>query len=513
MSSVSGQQDVESKPKSLGSPGADHEYEEVLQIIGFGRVQWIVLFAAGLLLMMVINETMGMSYITIVSQCDFEMNSIDKAVMSAASFIGIFCSSYYWGYLSDTIGRRPVLIYTTIAGNFLSLCSTVIPYYWLYVFIRFGVGIFIAGASSTTYAYLGEFFTSRHRPIAINYASLFVGVSTVYVPATAWLILSMDWSVSVTDGFALRPWRLLTICYLLPGVVGTLLLRSLPESPKILMSLHKTEEAFAAVDWIAVTNSGKHLHEFKVHKLRTEDNANGENILLISKSAFTTIKKMWKETLPLLRRPHLLNFVISCTIMCGLFFSSSGMGLWYPEIQNRLGSNAADDSMTVCQVIDASIDQMQANATNKICDDHINTKSYIDTITYGSALIVGYILMGLVINTIGRKASIFIGLTLAGACAIALIFIKDEVAIVVCFCLYLVLPGLCVSILSGAVVDLVPTHLRGKAVCICLMLGRTGSVFGSNIIGVLLESYCSLTFGVFSGFVLVCASLTLLLPI
>lgn len=38
--------------------------------------------------MMVINETMGMSYITIVSQCDFQTNSMDKAIMSAASFIG-----------------------------------------------------------------------------------------------------------------------------------------------------------------------------------------------------------------------------------------------------------------------------------------------------------------------------------------------------------------------------------------------------------------------------------------
>jgi len=38
--------------------------------------------------MMVINETMGMSYITIVSQCDFNTNSMDKAIMSAASFIG-----------------------------------------------------------------------------------------------------------------------------------------------------------------------------------------------------------------------------------------------------------------------------------------------------------------------------------------------------------------------------------------------------------------------------------------
>ncbi|KAH8366800.1 hypothetical protein KR200_011382 [Drosophila serrata] len=490
---------IAAKSSENSEQNAGHEYEDVLQLIGFGRVQWIVLIAAGLLLMMVINETMGMSYITIVSQCDFEMNSMDKAIMSAASFIGIFCSSYFWGYLSDTVGRRPVLIYTTIAGNVLSLCSTVIPNYWLYVFLRFGVGFFIAGASSTTYAYLGEFFTPKHRPIAINYASLFVGISTVYVPATAWLILSMNWNVNITDDFSFRPWRLLTICYMLPGIIGTIMLWTLPESPKILMSLHKTDEAFAAVDWIAVKNSGKHLHEFKVQKLKTEASADGENILLVSKSAIATIKKMWKETLPLLKRPHLVNFVISCTIMCGF---SSGMGLWYPEIQNRLGMNQAEDSMTVCEVIDASIDQMEANAANKTCVDTINTKSYVDTITYGSALIVGYILMGLVLKAIGRKASIFIGLGLSGACAIILIFIKDEVAIVVCFCLYLVLPGLCVSIVSGAVVDLVPTHLRGKAVCICLMLGRTGSVFGSNIIGVLLDSYCSVTFGVFSGFVL-----------
>lgn len=51
-------------------------------------MQWTVLFASGFLLMMVINETMGMSYITIVSQCDFQTNSMDKAIMSAASFIG-----------------------------------------------------------------------------------------------------------------------------------------------------------------------------------------------------------------------------------------------------------------------------------------------------------------------------------------------------------------------------------------------------------------------------------------
>lgn len=65
-------------------------YEDVLQLIGFGKTQWIMLFTCGLLLMMVINETMGMSIITIASQCDFDSTSMDKAIMSAAAFIGKF---------------------------------------------------------------------------------------------------------------------------------------------------------------------------------------------------------------------------------------------------------------------------------------------------------------------------------------------------------------------------------------------------------------------------------------
>lgn len=35
------------------------------------------------------------------------------------------------------------------------------------------------------------------------------------------------------------------------------------------------------------------------------------------------------------------------------------MGLWYPEIQNRLGARPEGDRMTICQVIDAAIEQQQ----------------------------------------------------------------------------------------------------------------------------------------------------------
>ncbi|XP_064556870.1 uncharacterized protein LOC135441256 isoform X4 [Drosophila montana] len=413
------QQDSEAKPADAieKTMSAGHEYEEVLELIGFGRVQWTILVASGLLLMMVINETMGMSYITIVSQCEFGTNSVDKSIMSAASFI-----------------------------------------------------------------------------------------------AVAWLVMSMNWSVGLTESFSFRPWRLLTVFYLLPGVVGTIILFKMPDSPKILLSIGKIDDAFAAVEWIALQNVGKRLQELNVDKIKYDVFTDRENVPSVSYSPMVSFKKMWQETVPLLRSPHLRNFSISCTVMCGLFFSSSGMGLWYPEILNRLGSSIADDAMTVCDVIDASVNQSKLNQTTTICVDEINTKSYIDTITYGTALTMGYILMGFVINQIGRKAAITMGLAIAAGCAISLVWIKNEVIIIICFCLYLVLPGLCVSVLSGAVVDLVPTKLRGKAVCICLMLGRMGSVFGSNIIGILLETYCHVTFEVFSGFILVCAFLSYLLP-
>lgn len=43
------------------------------------------------------------------------------------------------------------------------------------------------------------------------------------------------------------------------------------------------------------------------------------------------------------------------------------------------------------------------------------------------------------------------------------------------------------------------------AVCISLMFGRLGSVFGSNLVGLLLDSHCQVTFAL-SGITLFCSA-------
>lgn len=42
------------------------------------------------------------------------------------------------------------------------------------------------------------------------------------------------------------------------------------------------------------------------------------------------------------------------------------MGLWYPEILNRLESSVTEDAMTVCDVIDASVNQRHVNITTDV---------------------------------------------------------------------------------------------------------------------------------------------------
>lgn len=96
--------------------------------------------------------------------------------------------------------------------------------------------------------------------------------------------MSMNWSVNLTESFSFRPWRLLTVFNLLPGVVGTVMLFKMPESPKILLSIGKIEDAFAAIEWIALKNVGKRLQELNVHKIKYDIFTDRENVLSVSNS-------------------------------------------------------------------------------------------------------------------------------------------------------------------------------------------------------------------------------------
>lgn len=88
---------------------------------GFGKTQWIMLLTCGMLLMFVINETMGIGIIIIASQCDFSTTSVDKAILGAAAFIGkLRCCATYKDTFFFLNKRIDIFL---IVFDFLTICS------------------------------------------------------------------------------------------------------------------------------------------------------------------------------------------------------------------------------------------------------------------------------------------------------------------------------------------------------------------------------------------------------
>ncbi|XP_053945475.1 synaptic vesicle glycoprotein 2C-like [Anastrepha ludens] len=495
------------------------EYEFVLARIGFGKTQWILLFISGLLTLGSMATQTSVGIMAIASQCEFGMSQGEKGIMMAACVTGIFLSTYFWGYASDAIGRRSVLFYGMLATNLLQLISMFITNIWAFNVVNLLMGVSLGGVSAAIYAYLGEFNTDKHRAVVINYSTMFVSIAAIYMPATCWLVLSADWSLHISDSFVFRPWRLIILFNLLPGLIGALLLYPFPESPKLLLAQDKEYEAIAALEWICKFNCGRSLgsvlendtdFKLKPEQIGDDDLRSGGG------GVCGILVSIWRATVPLFHKPHCINFILSIVSVFGMFLTSAGMQIWYPEIVNRSSGENAGNSSSVCEILEASFEKQRLNATTvdaEICDDSITTKTYVDNMIVGCAFLVGFAIQGALLNPLGRKNVLLAALAIGTLSGILLHFVVNTQVVLVLFCLYILMPGLSISIMCGAMVDLVPTHLRAKAVSVGLSMGRLGVIVASNMIGVMLEPYCNTTFAILTASILICGFLVHFLPI
>lgn len=214
---------------------------------------------------------------------------------------------------------------------------------------------------------------------------------------------------------------------------------------------------------------------------------------------------MWAQTAPIFMTPHLRNTVIACTLQFGIFATSNGMYMWFPDILNRVAEYSAanpDNRTTICEVIMSK--RNSVNSTTE-CNENLDISTYEKTFILELLYAVGFALIGLVINAVGKLPILVVILVGCGSFGIITVF-TDFPMLSIYFYLILLLCGLAITIVTAATVDLYPTNLRAMAVCISLMFGRLGSVVGANFVGIFLDNYCSATF-LMSGISLVCCGI------
>lgn len=112
-------------------------FEEAITKCGLGKFNYIVMLLAGSLMACAFIELASVNLVLTIAQCDLAMTSSQKGILSAIGYVGVILSSHLWGFLSDTNGRRKVLIQTLLVAFTVTAISSFVNNFWILVFLRF----------------------------------------------------------------------------------------------------------------------------------------------------------------------------------------------------------------------------------------------------------------------------------------------------------------------------------------------------------------------------------------
>ncbi|GAB0098019.1 hypothetical protein DMENIID0001_137090 [Sergentomyia squamirostris] len=503
--------------KKCGEP---IEFEDAFTKVTFGKFNYFLIFVCGVNLAGVYLETLGISFVNPIAQCDLELTNRDKGVLSAIVLLGIILSSHLWGFLADTMGRRAVMMPTLFATFFSTLLSSFSGNFWIFVVLRFLTGFFASGSSATVYAYLGEFHNTKNRTRAIMAASTIFGLFSLMLPVLAWAILSSTWTLDFSMiGITYKPWRLFLVVCGLPNLFCAISFFWLPESPKFILAQGHQTDTINILQRIYSINTKKSRETLKICAIIHEEESlsSQKDSEQNTKSVLRVLRSIYNQTAPIFMGDHLRKTLIACTLQFWMFFTGHGLYLFFPDILNRVAmyiDQAGENySATICQaVVETTMDiKHMVTADNTTCQQQLDTSAFEHSIVLEVLYTVGFVLIWVTINKVGKLPILMFSLMGSGICGIAIVFttiptLSTYLYVILLLC---VLP---LNVVNAVTIDLFPTHLRAMSVCIAVMMSRLGSVFGTNLVAIILEYNCEATFLMSGISLILCGILSIFIP-
>lgn len=118
----------------------ENSYDDAVGQAGNGLFHKMLLIACGGCLMGVMNESLNIGFIMPAAECDLNLSLSDKGILNGMAFLGIIVSSHFWGFLSDTWGRRKVLLLASLSAFIVSVISSFSTTVAMFAVTRFLVG-------------------------------------------------------------------------------------------------------------------------------------------------------------------------------------------------------------------------------------------------------------------------------------------------------------------------------------------------------------------------------------
>jgi len=256
---------VKGVPKNSSRP----TISEVVENIGFGKAQLLVLFTGGAVLFNRGVHMCLMAVLTIPVAKELKLNHNQEGMLSSGMFTGMFVGTIASGYVGDRIGRRFPVCSSSIAVVLIGCLSSLSVSFPMLLGMRFLLGLSMAFGDVPVTALFSEVSPQRWKIPMRAFAEAFFDVGYTYTAALA----------SFSDPFLRQlTWkRLLLLASIPPGVMGLLAAFFLPESPVYLASSGRRQDAVRVFGIFARLNGVQHMDMDYAEEVQERSGAAGES--------------------------------------------------------------------------------------------------------------------------------------------------------------------------------------------------------------------------------------------
>nr|XP_015827995.2 synaptic vesicle glycoprotein 2Ca [Nothobranchius furzeri] len=325
------------------------QYELIMQECGHGRFQWQLFLVLGLALMSDGVEVFVVGFVLPSAETDMCVPDSSSGWLGSIVYLGMMVGAFFWGGMSDKVGRRQCLLICMSTNGFFAFLSSFVQGYGVFLLCRLFAGFGIGGAVPIVFSFFAEVLSREKRGEHLSWLCMFWMIGEIYASAMAWAIIPhYGWSFSMGSAYQFHSWRVFVVVCALPCVCAVVALTFMPESPRFYLEVGKHDEAWMILKQIHDTNMrarGQPEKVFTVNRIKIPrqtdelvemESESGNSISKVFFRIKSEVHGIYLNLMKCFNYPMKENMVRLAIVWLTLSFGYYGLSVWFPDVIKHL---------------------------------------------------------------------------------------------------------------------------------------------------------------------------------